>query len=73
MLIEKNLHLAETLTAHFRSVTKGWVPFTLDWHSDPVIALSGGEHVAVNYMRSICQWIKDGGKDSGYPKVLWLN
>jgi hypothetical protein len=67
VLIEKNLRLAATLAAHFRSVTKGYVPFTLDWYSDPVILMAGGEEVAVQYMRTIGQWVKDSGENIQNP------
>lgn len=61
-LVDKNLHLVATLAAHFRSVTKGYIPFTLDWYSDPVILMAGREEVALDYMRTVGQWVKESGK-----------
>lgn len=71
VLIEKNLHLVATLAAHFRSVTKGYIPFTLDWYSDPVVLMAGREEVALDYMRTVGQWVKESGeKITSIPTVL---
>lgn len=61
------MRLADTLAAHFRSVTKGYIPFTLDWYSDPVVLMAGGEEVAVGYMRSVGQLVKDSGEKIQEP------
>lgn len=52
-----------TLAAHFRSVTKGYIPFTLDWYSDPVVLMAGREDVALDYMRTVGQWVKESGRE----------
>ncbi|PWW80523.1 hypothetical protein C7212DRAFT_164996 [Tuber magnatum] len=57
-LVERNTFLTETLVAHFRSVTKGFAPFTLDWYSDQAVVMAGGEQHALEYMRSIGQQVK---------------
>ncbi|KAG0637455.1 hypothetical protein HOY80DRAFT_1010687 [Tuber brumale] len=57
-LVERNTFLTETLVAHFRSVTKGFVPFTLDWYSDQAVVMAGGEQYALEYMRTIGQQVK---------------
>lgn len=61
-LVERNAFLTETLVAHFRSVTKGFVPFTLDWYSDQAVVMVGGEQYALEYMRTIGQQVKASGK-----------
>lgn len=53
-----------TLAAHFRSVTKGYIPFTLDWYSDPVVLMAGREDVALDYMRTVGQWVKESGGET---------
>lgn len=76
VLIEKNVRLAASLAAHFRSVTKGYVPFTLDWYSDPVISMAGGEDVAVDYMRNVGQLVKESGENERFfssPKGSFAN
>jgi hypothetical protein len=57
-LVDRNTFLTETLVAHFRSVTKGFVPFTLDWYSDQAVVMAGGEQYALEYMRTIGQQVK---------------
>ncbi|RPA99491.1 hypothetical protein L873DRAFT_1828020 [Choiromyces venosus 120613-1] len=57
-LVQRNTFLTETLVAHFRSVTKGFVPFTLDWYSDQAVVMAGGEQYALEYMRTIGQQVK---------------
>lgn len=50
-MIEKNMHLAQTLVFHFRTVSRGYVPFTLDWDQKQTIQMVGGEADAIEYMK----------------------
>jgi len=52
-------------------VTKGFVPFSLDWYSDQAVVMVGGEQYALEYMRTIGQQVKASGKK--HPSPLFLN
>ncbi|KAF8247772.1 hypothetical protein K440DRAFT_550521 [Wilcoxina mikolae CBS 423.85] len=54
-LMSKNEHLAEMLAYHFRTISKGYVPFTLDWDSKQVVQMAGCEREAVDYMKMMNQ------------------
>lgn len=64
-LIDKNLFLIDILVAHFRGMTKGHVPFTLDWNTEQVTKSAGCEESAVLYMRRTIEHLKKLG-----PEVL---
>ena len=42
------------LTSHFVTVSKGNIPFTLDWEQAKVMEIAGNERDAVDYMRVVC-------------------
>ncbi|KAI5794831.1 hypothetical protein FPQ18DRAFT_328492 [Pyronema domesticum] len=52
-LIKKNEHLADMLVSHFRTISRGYVPFTLDWDQKQVVQMAGNEREAVDYMKSM--------------------
>jgi hypothetical protein len=59
--MSKNEHLAEMLTYHFRTVSKGYVPFGLDWDSKQVVQMAGSEKEAVDYMKMMSQEVLRSG------------
>jgi hypothetical protein len=60
-LIAKNEHLADVLVNHFRTVSKGYVPFTLDWDQKQVVQMAGSEKEAVDYMKMMSQEVPKSG------------
>lgn len=65
--IKKNAHLADMLVAHIRALTRGFVPFALDWSSEQTCSLAGGDIGALEYMRTVGRWVKDLGESFGVP------
>lgn len=55
--ISKNVHLANMLVSHFRTVSKGYIPFNLNWDSKQVVQMAGEEKEAVDYMKKTSQQI----------------
>ena len=53
-MIAKNTQIAEMLTSHFVTISKGNIPFTLDWEQAKVAEMAGNERDAVDYMRVVC-------------------
>ena len=53
-MIAKDTQIAEMLTSHFITVSKGNIPFTLDWEQKKVMEIAGNERDAVDYMRIVC-------------------
>lgn len=49
------------LVAHFRAITRGYVPFDLDWNIDQTTAMAGGDKEALEYMRNIGSKVKNLG------------
>ncbi|KAI5806288.1 hypothetical protein EDC01DRAFT_609618, partial [Geopyxis carbonaria] len=57
-LIKKNYHLVDMLVAHFRAITKGYIPFSLDWSTEQTCAMAGNDPDALEYMRTVGTWFK---------------
>lgn len=61
-LIIKNTQIADMLCSHFRTVSRGYLPFTLDWDQKQVIQMAGSEKEAVEYMKVQCQLVPRFGR-----------
>jgi hypothetical protein len=61
-LMKKNEHLADMLVSHFRTISRGYVPFTLDWDQKQVVQMAGNEREAVDYMKSMSTHVSKFGK-----------
>ncbi|KAI5858007.1 hypothetical protein BZA05DRAFT_112320 [Tricharina praecox] len=55
MLIGKNARLAEMLVSHFRTVSRGFVPFAADWDQNQASQVTGHEKEAVEYLKTMSQ------------------
>lgn len=56
--VKRNIHLGDMLIAHFRAITRGFVPFSLDWSTEQTCSLAGNEEVALKYMRKASAYTK---------------
>lgn len=62
MLIGKNARLAEMLVSHFRTVSRGFVPFAADWDQNQASQVTGHEKEAVEYLKTMSQQAPKLGK-----------
>jgi hypothetical protein len=60
--IAKNMHLAQILFCHFRAISKGSAPFSLNWDSTPVRQMAGDEAEAVQYMKHMSRKTRRFGR-----------
>ncbi|KAF8448495.1 hypothetical protein BDZ91DRAFT_669668 [Kalaharituber pfeilii] len=55
---DRNRHLVDTLTSHFRAVTKGHAPFSLEWKKQEIQEKVEGDELVVQYMLSVGAEVK---------------